>query len=71
MKIANYSEDKMDELAEDGIIRNKLKIKATVTNYQVCTSFYKRQYLKKKNLGCFKQKFKKSNFGDVCKLLEW
>ena len=34
-KIANYSEDKMAELAEDaGIIRNKLKIKATVTNAQ-------------------------------------
>ncbi len=34
-KIANYSEDKMDALAEDsGIIRNKLKIKATVTNAQ-------------------------------------
>ena len=33
IKIANYSEDKMAELAEDtGIIRNKLKIKATVTN---------------------------------------
>ena len=32
-KIANYSEDKMAKLAEDtGIIRNKLKIKATVTN---------------------------------------
>lgn len=31
--IANYSEDKISELAEDtGIIRNKLKIKATVTN---------------------------------------
>lgn len=35
MKIANYSEEKMDALAEDtGIIRNKLKIKATVTNAQ-------------------------------------
>ena len=35
MKIANYSEEKMAELAEDaGIIRNKLKIKATVTNAQ-------------------------------------
>lgn len=35
MKIANYSEDKMAELAEDaGIIRNKLKIKATVSNAQ-------------------------------------
>ena len=35
MKIANYSEDKMAELGEDaGIIRNKLKIKATVTNAQ-------------------------------------
>ena len=34
-KIANYSEEKMAELAEDaGIIRNKLKIKATVTNAQ-------------------------------------
>lgn len=34
-KIANYSEDKMTKLAEDaGIIRNKLKIKATVTNAQ-------------------------------------
>ena len=34
-KIANYSEDKMAELAEDaGIIRNKLKIKATITNAQ-------------------------------------
>ena len=33
--IANYSEEKMAELAEDsGIIRNKLKIKATVTNAQ-------------------------------------
>jgi DNA-3-methyladenine glycosylase I len=31
--IANYSEEKMAKLAEDtGIIRNKLKIKATVTN---------------------------------------
>ena len=35
LKVANYSEDKMAELAEDaGIIRNKLKIKATVTNSQ-------------------------------------
>ena len=35
IKIANYSEEKMVELAEDaGIIRNKLKIKATVTNAQ-------------------------------------
>lgn len=35
IKIANYSENKMAELAEDvGIIRNKLKIKATVTNAQ-------------------------------------
>ena len=35
IKIANYSEDKMAELAEDaGIIRNKLKIKATITNAQ-------------------------------------
>ena len=34
-KIANYSEDKMAELAENaGIIRNKLKIKATVSNAQ-------------------------------------
>jgi DNA-3-methyladenine glycosylase I len=33
--IANYSEEKMAELAEDtGIIRNKLKIKATITNAQ-------------------------------------
>jgi DNA-3-methyladenine glycosylase I len=33
--IAHYSEEKMAELAEDsGIIRNKLKIKATVTNAQ-------------------------------------
>ena len=33
--IANYSEEKMAALAEDsGIIRNKLKIKATVTNAQ-------------------------------------
>ena len=35
IKIANYSEDKMAELAENtGIIRNKLKIRATVTNAQ-------------------------------------
>ena len=35
MKIANYSEDKMDALTKNaGIIRNKLKIKATVTNAQ-------------------------------------
>jgi DNA-3-methyladenine glycosylase I len=34
-KIAHYSEEKMAELTEDsGIIRNKLKIKATVTNAQ-------------------------------------
>jgi DNA-3-methyladenine glycosylase I len=34
-KIADYSEEKMAELAENaGIIRNKLKIKATVTNAQ-------------------------------------
>jgi DNA-3-methyladenine glycosylase I len=34
-KIANYSEIKMTELVEDvGIIRNKLKIKATVSNAQ-------------------------------------
>ena len=33
--ITHYSEEKMAELAEDsGIIRNKLKIKATVTNAQ-------------------------------------
>lgn len=35
LKIANYSEEKIAELTEDaGIIRNKLKIKATVTNAQ-------------------------------------
>lgn len=35
LKVANYSEEKMAALAEDtGIIRNKLKIKATVTNAQ-------------------------------------
>ena len=34
-KVAKYSDKKMEELAEDsGIIRNKLKIKATVTNAQ-------------------------------------
>jgi len=34
-KIANYNQKKLDELAENsGIIRNKLKIKATVTNAQ-------------------------------------
>jgi len=34
-KISKYSEEKMAELAENtGIIRNKLKIKATVTNAQ-------------------------------------
>ncbi|EAZ95404.1 DNA-3-methyladenine glycosylase [Flavobacteria bacterium BAL38] len=34
-KIANYTEEKMEQLTEDaGIIRNKLKIKATVTNAQ-------------------------------------
>lgn len=32
-KIANYSEEKIDELLQDaGIIRNKLKVRATVTN---------------------------------------
>ena len=32
-KIANYNNDKFDELIQDaGIIRNKLKIKATITN---------------------------------------
>ena len=35
IKIANYSDEKIAELAEDaGIIRNKLKIKATITNAQ-------------------------------------
>lgn len=34
-KIANYNQEKLDELAENsGIIRNKLKIKATVSNAQ-------------------------------------
>ncbi|MEW4923313.1 DNA-3-methyladenine glycosylase I [Algibacter sp. 2305UL17-15] len=34
-KIANYQQDKMDSLLQDaGIIRNKLKVKATVTNAQ-------------------------------------
>lgn len=34
-KIANYSENKIESLLEDaGIIRNKLKIKATITNAQ-------------------------------------
>ncbi len=34
-KIANYSEDKIQELLENaGIIRNKLKVRATVTNAQ-------------------------------------
>ena len=34
-KIANYTEEKREQLTEDaGIIRNKLKIKATVTNAQ-------------------------------------
>ena len=34
-KIANYNQDKIDELLLDaGIIRNKLKIKATITNAQ-------------------------------------
>ncbi|MCG7501961.1 MULTISPECIES: DNA-3-methyladenine glycosylase I [Tenacibaculum] len=34
-KIAKYSEDKYEELLQDaGIIRNKLKIKATITNAQ-------------------------------------
>lgn len=32
-KIANYSEEKLEDLLQDpGIIRNKLKVKATVTN---------------------------------------
>ncbi|AXT18379.1 DNA-3-methyladenine glycosylase I [Flavobacteriaceae bacterium AU392] len=34
-KIANYNQDKIDTLLEDaGIIRNKLKINATITNAQ-------------------------------------
>lgn len=34
-KIANYNEEKIETLLEDaGIIRNKLKIKATITNAQ-------------------------------------
>jgi len=34
-KIAQYSQDKIDELLENvGIIRNKLKVKATITNAQ-------------------------------------
>ncbi|PRX52493.1 DNA-3-methyladenine glycosylase I [Salegentibacter salegens] len=34
-KIANYSEDKIQELLQNpGIIRNKLKVRATVTNAQ-------------------------------------
>ena len=34
-KIANYGEDKFEELLQNaGIIRNKLKIKATITNAQ-------------------------------------
>ena len=34
-KISNYNQDKFDELLQDaGIIRNRLKIKATITNSQ-------------------------------------
>lgn len=34
-RIANYTQDKIDDLLQDaGIIRNKLKVKATVTNAQ-------------------------------------
>lgn len=34
-KIANYNQDKIDSLLQDaGIIRNKLKVKATITNAQ-------------------------------------
>ncbi|WP_298238637.1 DNA-3-methyladenine glycosylase I [uncultured Algibacter sp.] len=34
-KIANYNQDKIDTLLQDaGIIRNKLKVKATITNAQ-------------------------------------
>ena len=34
-KIANYSEEKIESLLQDaGIIRNKLKVRATVTNAQ-------------------------------------
>ena len=34
-KIANYKQDKIDDLLQDaGIIRNKLKVKATVSNAQ-------------------------------------
>ena len=36
IKIANYSENKYEKLLQDaGIIRNKLKIKATITNAQL------------------------------------
>ncbi|MCB4806918.1 DNA-3-methyladenine glycosylase I [Tamlana sp. 62-3] len=35
IKIANYTQDKLEELLQNpGIIRNKLKVKATVTNAQ-------------------------------------
>lgn len=41
-KIANYDQNKMDELLQDaGIIRNKLKIKATVTNAQAFMAIQK------------------------------
>lgn len=41
-KIAAYSQEKLDSLAEDaGIIRNKLKIKATVTNAQAFLAIQK------------------------------
>lgn len=41
-KIATYSQEKLDSLAEDaGIIRNKLKIKATVTNAQAFLAIQK------------------------------
>lgn len=36
VKVANYKEDKIEELKQDtGIIRNRLKIKATIRNAQI------------------------------------
>lgn len=41
-KIANYNQTKIDDLLQDvGIIRNKLKMKATVTNAQAFISIQK------------------------------
>lgn len=69
-KISNYTEEKYEELIQDaGIIRNKLKIKATITNAQLFMEVQKEFGSFSKYIWSFTQgKPIKNNFKDMSEI---